>query len=135
MAREEQNGELARLLHEMRPFLHELPVVFCMVRPGVLMYLPFEPLGLFHEEEGVTVIAPVDEADRAELPYDGWWAHITLGVQSPLDTVGFMAAVTSALARAGISVNPVSAFHHDHLFVPWKRREEAMEIMKNLESS
>ncbi len=106
--------------------------MFCVVRPGDLMYLPFEPLGLFHEDEGTTVIAPLDEADRAELVYDGWWAHITLGVYSPLDAVGFMAAVTSALARAGISVNPVSAFHHDHLFVPWKRREDAMEILKSM---
>ncbi len=132
MAQEEHDVELGRLLRDMNPFLHKLPIVFCVVRPGDLMYLPFEPLGLFHEDEGTTVIAPLDEADRAELVYDGWWAHITLGVYSPLDAVGFMAAVTSALARAGISVNPVSAFHHDHLFVPWKRREEAMEILKSM---
>jgi hypothetical protein len=38
--------------------------------------------------------------------------------------------LASELARAGISVNPVSAFHHDHLFVPWERREEAMMLLE-----
>jgi hypothetical protein len=51
---------------------------------------------------------------------------------SSLLAVGFLAAVTAALASEGISVNPVSAFHHDHLFVPWERRRDAMRILRAL---
>ena len=31
----------------------------------------------------------------------------------------------------GISINVVSAYYHDHLFVPWERREETLHILKN----
>ena len=37
-------------------------------------------------------------------------------------------------AAAGIGVNPVSAFHHDHLFVPEARAEEAMTILREISS-
>jgi hypothetical protein len=36
-------------------------------------------------------------------------------VHSSLDAVGFMAAVTTRLAKINIGVNPVSGFYHDHL--------------------
>ena len=54
---------------------------------------------------------------------------VTLTVQSALDAVGFLAAITARLAAAGISVNAVSAFFHDHLFVPAGRAEEIVEIL------
>jgi hypothetical protein len=40
--------------------------------------------------------------------------------------------VTRALAGAGISANPVSAFHHDHLFVPWAERLRALAVLEAL---
>jgi hypothetical protein len=62
------------------------------------------------------------------------WAQITLGVESSLDAVGMMAAVSAALAARGISCNPVSAFLHDHVFVPWDRREDALAALAHLSS-
>jgi hypothetical protein len=47
---------------------------------------------------------------------------VTLGVHSSLDAVGFMAAVTTRLAKIDIGVNPVSGFYHDHLYVFSKDR-------------
>ena len=47
-------------------------------------------------------------------------------VRSSLDAVGFIAAVTTWLAKESISVNPVSAFFHDHLFIPADRADDAV---------
>ena len=57
---------------------------------------------------------------------------ITLNIHSSLEAVGFLAAITTRLAAAGMGVNPVSAFYHDHLFVPAERAEEAMELLRQL---
>jgi len=42
--------------------------------------------------------------------------------------------MASRLAELDISVNVVAALHHDHLFVPWDRREEALECLRDLET-
>ncbi|SDB45889.1 ACT domain-containing protein [Desulfonatronum thiosulfatophilum] len=64
-----------------------------------------------------------------------FWACITLEVRSLLTAVGFLALITARLARAGISVNPVSAFHHDHLFVPWEMKEHVLAELIELSRS
>ena len=40
--------------------------------------------------------------------------------------------IARALAEAGISANIVAALRHDHLFVPWDRREDALARLKAL---
>ena len=57
---------------------------------------------------------------------------ITLTVHSSLDAVGLLAAVTQVLAQADISVNVVSAFYHDHLFISEHRAVEALQILSAL---
>jgi hypothetical protein len=57
---------------------------------------------------------------------------ITLEIHSSLDAVGFLAAITARLAEAGMGVNPVSAFYHDHLFVPADRAAEALRILETI---
>lgn len=123
------------LLVTMRPVLQEFPYVFCSVNQETYEKLPFDPLGTFREQEGVTIIATRQQASDNGLPFDGTWACITLTVHSSLFAVGFLAAITGKLAQAGISVNPVSAFYHDHLFVPWESRWQAMEELRKLSHS
>ncbi len=65
---------------------------------------------------------------------DGDWARISLGVHSSLEAVGLTAALSNALAEGGISANIIAALHHDHLFVPWSRRQEALRCIKALGS-
>ena len=60
------------------------------------------------------------------------WARITLQAHSSLAAVGLTARVAESLAAEGISANMVAAFHHDHVFVPWARRDEALIILDNL---
>jgi hypothetical protein len=56
-----------------------------------------------------------------------------LGVDSDLAAVGFLAAVTARLA-AGIGANVVSAYRHDHVFVPAGRGGEALAALEELQS-
>ena len=60
------------------------------------------------------------------------WAHITLTVHSSLWAVGFMARIATALAGAGISLNPVAGCYHDLLFVPWSERHQALVVLREL---
>jgi uncharacterized protein len=53
-------------------------------------------------------------------------------VHSDLAAVGLTAAFAGALASEGISCNVIAGFHHDHLFVPWERRADAMAALGRL---
>jgi hypothetical protein len=88
---------------------------------------------MFLEEEGRTMILPVEIADEAGLEYESTFHMITLRVFSSLDAVGLTAAVATALAEKGIAANVVAAFHHDHVFVPSDRAEEAIEALRVLQ--
>jgi hypothetical protein len=76
---------------------------------------------LIREAEGVTLIRP-----------GTGWARITLTIHSSLEAVGLTAAVAGALADCGIGANLIAAVHHDHVFVPWSRRDEAMAVLRML---
>lgn len=121
--------DLIRLIAEMHPALNESPYVFCTMDPEAASNQIINPLGTFREAEGITVIVTQQQAMAADLPFDSTWACITLEVHSSLNAVGFLATVLGRLAQAGISVNAVSAYYHDHLFVPWESRRKAMDVL------
>ena len=80
-----------------------------------------DAFALIREDEGVTVIRP-----------GPGWARITLTVHSSLAAVGLTAAVSQALAAEDIPANIVAAAYHDHLFVPWDRRADALAVLHRL---
>ena len=123
---------LDRLIGAMRPELHDGEFVFCTVSPEVYEALEVQPVGCFREEEGVTLILGRDIAERTGLAYVYASRLITLSVHSSLEAVGFLAVIAQALAAVGISVNPVSAYYHDHLFVPVGKAELALEVLNHL---
>lgn len=122
--------DLTTLLRSMEPQLWEQPLIFCSVDPLTYDHLEVTPIGMFREQEGVTLILDQQQADRAHLPYTDLWACITLTIHSSLTAVGLIAAISRELAAAGLSVNPVSAYYHDHLFVLWDERERAMQVLQ-----
>ena len=71
-------------------------------------------------------------AEQAGFRFAGVYRKITLGVHSSLQAVGLTAAVSTALAGQGISANMIAACHHDHVFVPAQRAEEALAIIRGL---
>jgi len=124
-------ADLARLLAGMRPERRPGSYVFVTLRDGAVP-AGLAPVMSFREAEGTTLILPEDEAARAGLAGAFPCGWITLAIHSSLSAVGFLAAVTARLASSGIAVNAVSAFHHDHLFVPVARVEEAMVLLRDL---
>jgi uncharacterized protein len=89
--------------------------------------VPAATIMLFREDEGVTIVVEVDESSDEAL-----WAQITLRIHSSLEAVGMMAAIATALTARDIPCNAVSAYYHDHLFVPWSRRDDAIAALQAL---
>jgi hypothetical protein len=121
---------LDALLRTMEPVLHPEVYVFCTVPLG--SSLSVAPVATFREVEGLTLIVSAAEAAQVGLVavYPCRW--ITLNVHSSLEAVGFLARITGLLATHGVSVNPVSGYYHDHLFVPVERAEEVMHLLGEL---
>ena len=112
-------SDLAGMLAGMAPVLDHRRWRFALAEGA----LPADAFALIREDEGLAAILPTDDGD---------FARITLMVYSALDGVGLTAAVATALAEAGIACNVVAGFHHDHLFVPWERRDDALAILSDL---
>jgi uncharacterized protein len=122
--------DLRALLAALDPVLDTVPKRFVHVSHEKARERMADALMMFREAEGTTLIVdvPLEDAEGERM----LWAHITLRVQSSLTAVGMMAAVSAALARRGIPCNPVSAFLHDHIFVPWERRDDALDALSHL---
>jgi hypothetical protein len=123
---------LRLLLQSMQPILHTEDYVFCSINRQQVFRLNCEPLCQFREAEGLTLILTRGQADSEALAYASVFRMITLAIHSSLEAVGFLAAITHQLASHGISVNPVSAYYHDHLFVPVAQAETAMMLLQEL---
>jgi hypothetical protein len=123
---------LQMLLALMEPELQPEEFVYSTVLPVDFRELQIEPWGWFREAEGITLILEKSTAIEAGLTYTFPSRLITLTVHSSLDAVGFLAIITERLAKAGISVNAISAYYHDHLFVPIDRADQAMEILRQM---
>jgi len=124
--------DLKALLRDMRAEMREGIFVFCTIVNGDDIPAAIRPLLTFHEQEGMTLALRREEAEGAGLSHRFASRLITLRVHSSLDAVGFLAAITARLAAAGISVNAVSAFYHDHLFVPEHRADEVLGLLQDI---
>ena len=124
--------DLAALLRDMKPEMHNGIFVFCTIAANEKLPATVTPVLTFREAEGTTLVIPREEAERVGLPHQFPSRLITLTVHSSLQAVGFLAAITARLAEAGISVNAVSAFYHDHLFVQEHRADEALQILQDM---
>ncbi|MGQ3209868.1 MAG: ACT domain-containing protein [Shinella sp.] len=123
--------DLDDLLATMEPTLVEGIFVYASVAADDLAnHLSRRPIGLFREEEGITLILPADAAEG--LAASPPMRMITLTVHSSLEAVGLTAAFATVLTAAGISANVVAGFHHDHIFVPDRDAERALETLKDL---
>ena len=80
------------------------------LRPGTFVFV------VVHDEAHLETLAP----------------DATIREPEGLTAVGLTAAVSTALARAGISCNVIAGYHHDHLLVPADRADEALHVLAGL---
>ncbi len=123
-----------RLQQMMAPDLRPETYVYCTFQDHRLpAYL--SPICTFRETEGLTAIVERAQAIEAKVPFIFEAKLITLTVHSSLEAIGFLAMIATALAKAGIPCNAVAAFHHDHLFIPVERADDAFSLLDALSHS
>jgi hypothetical protein len=125
-------SDLRELLRALDPVRNPGTYTFVTMSDGVAID-PGLVVASIREPEGLSLI--LDEAVAGELGFAASFrcAWITLKVSSDLAAVGLTAAVAEALAEQGISCNVVAGTHHDHLFVPVDRANEAMGVLRKLQ--
>ncbi len=124
---------LAILLKNMKPQLQTGDFVFCTVSNSYKIDLS-QIIGSFKEEEGITLILSKVYADELNLEYFSIMSWITLQVHSALEAVGLTAAFSKVLAENNISCNVVAGYYHDHIFVPKKDADKAVQLLYSLKS-
>jgi len=128
--------ETGAMLAAMQPVLDRRDYLFCTTADSALAARAApKALALFREAEGVSLILEAAVARAFGFGDEMPMRRITLGVVSALDGVGLTAAVAAALAGEGISCNVVAAFHHDHVFVPAGKAEDALRVLTGLQAA
>lgn len=90
------------------------------------------------DKDEVTLVMPSDLVAEFErrIPEDAvskqTYRLITFDLALESSLIGFMAAVSRALADAGVSIMPYAAFSRDHLLVPFEQVSLALETLENL---
>ncbi|KAL4797537.1 hypothetical protein BDV19DRAFT_359054 [Aspergillus venezuelensis] len=136
---------LATLLSHMTPTLDDKETYIFLTIPHShplntptslpTLFTTLRPLMIYTEPEGLTLITTRTLALAAGFSSSETifpCKKITLQIHSSLEAVGLMAAVSTALAEVGVSANVVSAFYHDHIFVPLGKEDLAMGVLEGV---
>ena len=126
--------DLAALLKNLSPALHDEEYVFVSLPGDYGDHAHLKPLCSFKEPEGLALIVPKVMAASHGLDTESVFRMITLEVHSSLDAVGLTAAVASKLSDEGISANVVAATYHDHVFVQSRHAERALQVLRDIGS-
>ena len=130
--------EIAHSAHDMianmTPVLQPGQFVFISTWDKALMAkLGNDAISTFREDEGLSMLVPLLSAKDAGLAVALPMRCITLNVYSSLEGVGLTAAVATALGSHDIPCNMVAACHHDHVFVPADKCDQAVEVLQALQ--
>jgi uncharacterized protein len=90
-------------------------------------------LAVIKDDRETTCI--IDESELGAqkfLGFEGDWRMITFDMVLPLSLVGFFAAVSTALAEAGVNLFTVSAYTTDHVFVKDQKLDTAVKALEKL---
>ena len=99
---------------------------------------PFSALIVDKDEVSIMIVEDaitdfsnrLKDAEVGEVKY----RLITIDVELPLDLIGFMARVSTALVDAGVSIMTYAAYTRDHFFVPVDQFDTALSTLRKLKS-
>jgi hypothetical protein len=77
-----------------------------------------------------TSLSEIEKQDLSEN--EKGWKILTLDVVFPLDTVGILAKISSAMAERGISIMTISAYSRDHFLIREKDMVAAATALESL---
>jgi hypothetical protein len=113
---------------KLNPVLKDGKYAFVSVKGNI----PEQAIAVFRETEGATIVleSKMAKSNGFVSEFDAAW--IELSAETNLNDVGITAAVSKVLADNGISCNVFAPIHHDHIFVPYRDRENAIKLLSDL---
>lgn len=128
-------GEAPEPLRDLEDVLGALRVgrregVFAVCSVGEIPDADVE--AVVFEDEGITVVLPLDQAQALSLSWGLEAAWLTIEVRTALDGVGLTAALARALADVDVPCNVLAGYHHDHVLVPVEDADVAIEAIEAL---
>lgn len=124
--------DLQTLMKTMSPALLPGTWAYVTVPLGKGVPAGLNPLMIFREPEGLTLLLDEKDLAKSHLPHAFFCRGISLNVNSSLYAVGFLALISETLAKAAMSINIVSAYNRDYIFVPSARADEAVMLLQQL---
>lgn len=119
-------------LPHLEPQLHQGTFAFVTVPVGSDLG-GLDVVATMREDEGLTVVLPLAQAEQRGFEVALACAWLTLRVASALDAVGLTAAFARVLADQSIACNVIAGTHHDHVFVPVERGGDALQCLQDLQ--
>ena len=130
-----KESSLQEILQQLEPALSTETFVYVGVSSqSLLKVLGYDPVAFFKEKEGITLIVRKEDADNNFLSYKHELCQIVFHAPFHFDCVGLTAIVTSALAKAGISVIPQLTVYNRSLYVKKEDAHTALEILKVMQA-
>lgn len=125
---------LQDILQNLDPVMAPETYVYVGVsNQSLLKVLGFDPVAFFKEPDGITLILKKEDADNNFLNYQTEYCHIILNAPFAMRCVGLTAIVSSALAKAGISIIPILSAYKRSLLVEKEDAHTALEILNAMQ--
>ena len=115
-----------------------LPVSAVTAAAGIIAEIgePFSALIVDKDEVSLMIPSEALEFFASRLPGyttgDTLYRLITIDVEVGPELIGFMARISTALAKAEVSVFPYAAYSRDHVFVPAEQVNNAISSLEGL---
>lgn len=124
---------------DQRYVMVKLPAPAITLGAGVVAEVGSPFSAMIVDKDEVTLIVPDEAVEEFERRLKGvavvsaaGYRLITFDIVLPPDLVGFMAAVSAACARAGVSIIPLGAYSRDHILVGEAQFDTAIDALKTL---